>query len=1047
MRFGILGPLAVFTEDDRPVRVPEAKVRTLLADLLVHEGRPVSADRLVDDLWGERPPGNPVNTLQTKVSQLRRALERAEPGHGGGLVVHQPPGYLLRIEPDALDTARFRTLTEQARGIEDPRARAALLSDALALWRGPALAEFADEPFARPVIQRLEEERLVARENLAEARLALGEHAAVIGELADLVEQHPLRERLRALRIRALYASGRQCEALASYDEVRHRLAEELGLDPGPELTALHRSILTQDPALDAVEARPPVSLPVPLTELVGRTAAVRAVRALVGESRLVTLTGPGGVGKTRLALETARRLADGFGAGARLVELAGLERQSCEPAVCPPEEWVVEAIAAALGVRDEAAAHPSDPADRIADSLRGKEILLVLDNCEQVIEPVAAVVARLLRAAPELRILATSREPLGLAGETQFAVPPLDSDSAVRLFAARAADAAGEFTVDSDNAGAVAAICRKLDGLPLALELAATRVRALGVAELLRRLDDRFRLLDTTRRGAPARQQTLRAMIDWSWELLTEPERLVLRRLAVHPEDCALDAAEAVCAGEGVVPEQVLGLLAKLVDRSLVTPAGTTEPRYRLLESVAEYCRERLRDAGEFDAVRRRHADYYLGLAERSGGGLRGREQRRWLRRLDADTANLRAALENLAAWGEPDRALRMANALTWYWFLRGRLTEAIRSLRTALALPGGDPAARADARAMLTGIGILAGEKADQAADGTTPSTRAKWFLGYVLSTVADLTGAERLTEEALAEFDATGDDWGIAAACSDLASQALAKGDVAEARRNADRSADLFGELGDQWGRLQASFAQGILETIAGDYTRSAARYTEGLRMAEELELWPEVSYQLSWLGRAALLRKNYAQAKDFHERAKRVGVEHGFRPGEMYALTGLALGARREGEFAVAEQHLRTLLAWNRQVDFEPGNTLILAELGFVAELRGDPEEALRLHREGFAVAHRFGDPRAIALAMEGLAGAYALSGEHRRAARLLGAAASARAGVGAPLPAAERDDVDRITGLASTALGDAVFAEEFRRGGALGVDAALDRSGT
>ncbi|MFE0023776.1 BTAD domain-containing putative transcriptional regulator [Amycolatopsis sp. NPDC059021] len=1043
MRFGILGPLAVFTGDGRPVRVPEAKVRTLLADLLIHEGRPVSADRLVDDLWGERPPGNPANTLQTKVSQLRRALERAEPGHGGGLVVHQAPGYLLRIEPDALDTARFRALTEQAGGVEDPRAKAALLTDALALWRGPALAEFADEPFARPVIQRLEEDRLVARENLAEARLALGEHAALIGELTDLVEQHPLRERLRALQIRALYASGRQSEALASYDEVRHRLAEELGLDPGPELTALHRSILTHDPALDA---RPSSPLPVPLTELVGRTAAVRAVRALVGESRLVTLTGPGGVGKTRLALETAHQLATGFGSGARLVELAGLERQSCELTACPPEEWVVEAIAAALGVRDEQTpAHPSDPAARLADSLRGKEILLVLDNCEQVIEPVAAVVARLLRAAPGLRILATSREPLGLAGETQFAVPPLDSDSAMRLFAARAADAAGEFTVDSDNADAIAAICRKLDGLPLALELAATRVRALGVAELLRRLDDRFRVLDTTRRGAPARQQTLRAMIDWSWELLTEPERLVLRRLAVHPEDCALDAAEAICASEDAGPEHVLGLLAKLVDRSLVTPAGTTEPRYRLLESVAEYCRERLRDAGEFDAVRRRHADYYLGLAERSDSGLRGREQRRWLRRLDADTANLRAALENLVVWGEPDRALRMANALSWYWFLRGRLAEATRSLRTALALSGGDPATRADARAMLTGIGILAGEKAEQPADDTAPSTRARWFLGYVLSTVADLSGAERLTETALTEFEATGDDWGIAAACSDLASQALAKGDVAEARRNADRSADLFGELGDRWGQLQASFAQGILETIAGDYARSTARYAEGLRMAEELELWPEVSYQLSWLGRAALLRKNYAQAKDFHERAKQVGVEHGFRPGEMYALTGLALGARREGEFDVAEQHLRTLLAWNRQVDFEPGNTLILAELGFIAELRGDPEEALRLHREGFAVAHRFGDPRAIALALEGLAGAHALSGAHRRAARLLGAAAAARAGVGAPLPAAERGDVDRITDLTSTALGDSVFAEEFRRGGKLGADAVLEGS--
>ncbi|MFC4084603.1 BTAD domain-containing putative transcriptional regulator [Amycolatopsis samaneae] len=1042
MRFGILGPLAVLTADGGPVRVPEAKVRTLLADLLVHEGRPVSADRLVEDLWGERPPGNPVNTLQTKVSQLRRALERAEPGHGGGLVVHQAPGYLLRTEAGTVDAARFRALTAEAGGVVDPRARTALLTDALALWRGPALAEFADEPFAKPVIQRLEEDRLVARENLAEARLTLGEHAALTAELTGLVEQHPLRERLRGLQIRALYAAGRQSEALASYEELRHRLAEELGVDPGPELAALHRSVLTQDPALAAAAARPPSPLPVPLTELVGRTAAVRTVGGLLGESRLVTLTGPGGVGKTRLALETAHRLADDFGAGARLVELAGLDRQTCPLSDCPPDEWVYEAVAAALDVRDDPSPAPSaDPAAKIADSLRGKEILLVLDNCEQLIDAVAAVTGRLLRDVPGLRVLATSREPLGLAGEAQFAVPPLDPDSAARLFGARAADATGEFTVDSDNAATVAAICRKLDGLPLALELAATRVRALGADELLRRLDDRFRLLDTTRRGAPARQQTLRAMIDWSWELLTEPERLVLRRLAVHPEDTSLDAAESVCVGEGVERDQVLGLLARLVDRSLVTPVGGDRPRYRLLESVAAYCRERLREAGELDRVQRRHAEYFLGLAERADGGLRGPEQRRWLRGLDADTANLRAALENLVAWGEPDRALRMVNALSWYWFLRGRIAEAIRSLRSALALSGGDPAARADARAMLAGIGILVGDRAEDAGD-EPPGARAQWFLGYALSTVADLAGAEPWTLAALAAFEADGDDWGIAAASCDLASQTLAKGDIAGARRLADRGAKLFGELGDRWGQLQISFALGMLGTITGDYDRAAALYTESLRMAQELGLWPEVSYQLSWLGRLALLRKDFAQARDFHERAKRVGVEHGFTPGEMYAVTGLALGARREGDLDLAERHLRTLLDWNRQVDFEPGNTLVLAELGFVAELRGEAAEALLRHREGLAIARRAGDPRAIALAVEGLAGAHALGGAHRRAARLLGAATAARAGVGTPLPAAERGDVDRITGLANAALGDAVFAEEFRLGEAAGTDAPL-----
>ena len=1031
MRFGILGPLAVTSDDGQPVRVPEAKVRTLLAVLLVHEGAPVSADRLADDLWGEQLPGNPVNTLQTKVSQLRRALERAEPGYGGALV-HQAPGYVLRTEPEAVDIGRFRALTAAASTAEDPRSKAELLTEALALRRGPTLAEFADEAFAQPLIQRLEEDRLVAQENLADARLALGEHAALTAELADLVRQHPLRERLRALHLRALYAAGRQSEALASYDELRRRLADELGLDPGPELTALHRSILAQDPALTAVAPR----LPAPLTELVGRTAAVQAVSTLVRESRLVTLTGPGGVGKTRLALETAHRLGGGLAGGAWLVELTGMDRHECALSQCPPIEWVVEAIAATLGIRDAAVPAQADPVERLAESLRGKETLIVLDNYEQLIEPVAETAGRLLAAAPGLRILATSREPLGLAGETQFPVPPLDPDSAVQLFTARVADAG--YTVDSSDATAIAEICRKLDGLPLALELAATRVRALGIPELLRRLDDRFRLLDTTRRGVPARQQTLRAMIDWSWELLSEPERLVLQRLSVHAEDCALDAAEAVCTGDGVEKGEVLGLLAKLVDRSLVVPANTGVPRYRLLESVAVYGLERLRDAGEVDKTRRRHAEYYVQLADIADAGLRARDQQRWLRRLDADLPNLRAAAENLAGWRSADDALRLANRLAWYRFLRGRMAEAMRTLRAALSLPDGDAELRTEVRATLTALGILAGDRPDWRPVAELPmSARAKWFIGYALSTVADLPGAEPLTLDALEAFEAADDRWGIAAASGDRASQALARGDISGARRYADRCAELFAEIGDKWGQLQAIFAQGTLGTLSGDYARSEAGYTEGLRIAEELGLWPEASYQLSWLGRVALLRKDYSAARELHHRAREVAAEHGFTPGEMYALTGLALGARREGDLDLAEKHLHTLLEWNKQVDFEPGNTLILAELGFAAELRGDAETALRRQQEGYEIACRTEDPRAIALALEGLAGAHALAGAPREAARLLGAAAASRAGVGPPLPAAERGDVDRITARATAALGAAEFAAEFRAGGERG----------
>ncbi len=1059
----MLGPLAVWAGDGSTVRVPESKVRALLANLLIQEGRPVSADRLAEDLWGDQPPGNPGNTLQTKVSQLRRALDRAEPG-ARGMVVHGPAGYRLDLPPDALDLHRFRALTASAQADDDPRRRVDLLSEALALWRGPALADFADEPFAAAAIQRLEEGRLVAVEERAQARLELGEHGPLLGELGDLVARHPLRERLRALQLRALYLAGRQGEALAGYAEVRGLLAGELGLDPGPELAAVHQAILRQDPALGATSGpatRARTNLPAPLTELVGRAEAVRSVAMLVERHRLVTLTGPGGVGKTSLAVETARGLDAVAPDGVWLVELAGLDRQSCVPHSCTGEDWIAQLVAAELGVREDTAgdaelpAGPAGLAQRLAEVLRDRAMLLMLDNCEQLTEPIAALAARLLRTVPGMRILATSQEPLGVAAEVIWTVPPLDVPgqdaetdprefSAVRLFAARAAATAPGFVLDRDTAAAVATICRRLDGIPLALELAATRVRTLGVHELLARLDDRFRLLAAGRRDAPARQRTLRAMIDWSWELLTPAERIVLRRLAVHAEGCGLEAAETVCAGDGVRPEEVLDLLARLVDRSLVVsqPDAGSGPRYRLLESVAAYCLERVREADESQRLLLRHAEYYGCLAERADPLLRGPGQRRWLDRLDVETANLRTALDTAVRQGAAGLALRLVNALTWYWFLRGRIREARRSLRTALAAPGAAPAtARSIAEAWEAGLAVLAGARvpevvkdgvaAAEAIDEPLPRARALWFLGYVLTTVADRS-AEDLTARALAEFRDRDDRWGVAAALCDRVSQAIGRGEFTGARRDAAAGAELFQGLGDRWGQLQSSFALGVLAEASGEYEEAARLHRAGLGMAEELGLWPEVSYQLSWLGRIALLTGDFAEARRFHERAMRLAAEQGFTPGEMYAETGLALGARREGRLADAERHLRRVLEWHREVGFEPAGALILDELGFVAEQRGEPETARELHEEALAIARRVGDPRAVALAQEGLAGVHALAGEPVQAARLLGAAAAARESVGAPLPLAERGDVDRITATVRALLSAEEFAAEFAR---------------
>ncbi|WP_175409207.1 BTAD domain-containing putative transcriptional regulator [Streptomyces sp. TRM64462] len=1124
MRFGVLGPLSVWGDGGETVKVPEAKVRALLAALLAYDGEPVSADRLIHDLWGDEPPGKPAGALQAKVSQLRRVLGRDR-------VVRQGPGYRLRIdrETDEVDAHRFRALVAEARPVRDPVARAALLTEALDLWRGPAYADFADDAFVRGPAHRLAEQRLSVMEEQAEARLAAGDHVLLAGELADLVTRHPLRERLRAVQMRALYLTGRQSEALASYEDLRIRLAEELGVDPGPEIGALHRAVLRQDPelahssgapamftpvpaaattvsrpaaddraagparpsavqgtsatpSLNPVAACPHSNLPVPLTPLIGRDEALTQLSGLLGSARLVTLTGPGGVGKTRLAVAAATALAttaraataEAFNAGS-----AGAAPFSA--AGVPGDVWLVEfsglrsgtladlaqVVAATLGIRDDApsalpgagtgAAGPS-PAHRLAAALRDRRILLVLDNCEHVVDAAAQLAGLLLRTAPALRVLATSQEPLGVAGEAVFLVEPLGTADAVRLFTERAAASAPGFTRDlcgpaPADREAVAEICRRLDGIPLALELAATRVRALGVRELAARLGDRFRVLTSRQRGAPARQQTLRAVIDWSWELLSAPERIVLRRLAVHRDGCDLDAAEATCAGDGVVREDVLDLVTRLVDRSLVVVVdGPAGPRYRLLESVAAYATERLHEMEDLAAVRDRHLRHYLALAERAEPRLRGAGQREWLARLDAEAGNLRAALDEAIRWaaeGRSAEAVRLATALSWWWLLRGRLTDARRALAAVLAT-GTHPAA--ELALLYAAFALLTGDSTEPdptAAADAVPDpvrrARALWLCAYGSFSAGDAAAGDALNTQALDLFSGEGEQWGVAAALGLRATLALVNGDLTGLGRDGLRSAALFHELGDRWGELQTVSPLAALAEIKGDYDEAARRQQDGLRIARELGLEAEVSARLSGLGRLALLSRDWDRARDLHEQARRIAAEQGYRYGEIHSEMGLALGARRSGDLDSAEAHLLRIRDGHAEVSSEAGDHLLHAELGFVAELRGDADLSAAHHLRGLDVARSLAEPRALALSLEGLSGAAALRGTGRAAgcaALLLGAADAARRGVGAPLPPAERGDVDRVTAAARALLGGPAFTEAFEHGARLTAEEAV-----
>ncbi|HET9382028.1 MAG TPA: BTAD domain-containing putative transcriptional regulator, partial [Streptomyces sp.] len=1019
----------------------------------------------------DAPPGRPAGALQAKVSQLRRVLGRHR-------VVRQAPGYRLLLDPDRdeVDAERFRALVAGARPVRDPRARAALLTEALDLWRGPAYADFADEEFVRPAVQRLTEQRLSVVEEQVEARLEAGEQVLLGGELAALVARHPLRERLRALQIRALYRAGRQGEALAAYEDLRSRLAEDLGVDPGPALAALHRAVLRQDPGLlapappgaqsPALPAAPRAArsnLPVPLTPLIGRDEALAGLAGLPGTVRLVTLTGPGGVGKTRLALAAASARAGEPADGVWLVEFSGVRATASSADLA-------QVAASALGIRDDAPSAPpgtgtpgtaSSPAHRLAAALRDRRTLLVLDNCEHVVGAAAELAELLLRTAPGLRVLATSQEPLGLAGEVVFLVEPLSTADAVRLFLERASACAPGFAPGAQPADtavhdAVAEICRRLDGIPLALELAATRVRALGVRELAARLGDRFRVLTAGQRGAPARQQTLRAMIDWSWELLSAPERIVLRRLAVHSDGCDLAAAEAVCAGDGVDRDEVLDLVTRLVDRSLVVVVnGPAGPRYRLLESVAAYATERLHEMQDLTAVRDRHLRHYLALAERAGTRLRGADQRAWLTLLDTEAGNLRGAFDEAvrrAAAGRADEAVRLATALSWWWLLRGRLTEARRSLSAVLAATPADCGAAAELALLSAAFAFLTGDHtrtsaldATEAVPDAVRRARALWLCAYGLFSTGGADLAEELNGRALALFDAAGEQWGTAAALGLRATLALVRGDLDALGRDGRRSAALFRALGDRWGELQTVSPLSALAEIRGEYEEAARLQREGLSMARELGLPAEVAARLSGLGRLALLAHDWDRGRDLHEQARRIAAGQGYKYGEMHAEMGLALGARRAGDLDTAEAHLLRLRDGYAGMSSEAGDHLLLAELGFIAELRGDAEESRRRHLEGLDVARSLGEPRALALSLEGLAGAAARRGTMPGAAcaaLLLGAADAARRGVGAPLPPAERGDVDRVTASAEAALGGPGFAELFGRGTRTAVEEAV-----
>src|SRR6266511_2976929 len=822
--FRLLGPFEV-ESDGRDLTPSRPKRRALLAALLLRANEVVSTDDLIEIVWADSPPPSSQVALQGHVSALRKAL-------GADVIETRPPGYVLRADPAAIDARRFELLLEAARSERGPTRRAELLRGAQVLFRGEPLADFRYAPFAREEAARLEQLRLNALEERIEAELELGRHVQLIPELEQLVAENPFEERPRAALMLALYRSGRQAQALEVYAEGRRRLVDELGIDPGPALQQLERQILNQDEALDVPAPgalRPPTNLPVPATPLIGREAELDQIRLRLESTRLLTLTGTGGSGKTRLAIAAAAELGERFPGGAVFVELAALA----------DAELVLPTITQTLGIRESGARTPVEAlVDALADTA---PLLVVLDNCEHVIGA-APVLSRVLAAAPSMTVLATSREPLHVAGERAYPVSPLRSDEAVTLFVERAQAARPDFELTETNEPSVVEICRRLDGLPLAIELAAARIVLFPPAALLARLDQRLALLTGAGRDRPERHQTLRAAIDWSHELLPESRRALFARLSVFAGGWTLEAAEAVCDGD----LDVIDGLASLLDKGLVRYVGTDEePRFAMLETIREYSLERLDERGDGPSTRRRHAESMLEFARTARGFARGPKEPQWLDRTQLELDNIRAALGWATEAGDGVLGLALAEALEPFWYRRTQLREGLRWLEPLLELaPDAPQALKAGALAVA---GRLASElgRADLARpwyEESLPLARAAgdrsceaWVLhglGYVAQLEGDRTAARELLEQSHELFVELGEHAPAGGRLTYLAYLARLDGDFAAARSYSERAIDHYRKAGDAGGVAGSMMELGDLALDEGDWTDALHWYREAL-----------------------------------------------------------------------------------------------------------------------------------------------------------------------------------------------------------------------
>ena len=1055
MQIDVLGPLEVRDAGGRLVAVTGARLRTLLVRLALGAGRPVSVAALVDAVWGDEPPVDEANALQTLVSRLRRTLGSPE------TVIQSLAGYRLAVEPEHVDAFRFeRLVAEGARALRagETRDAARSLALALGLCRGPALADVPGEALI-PFAARLDDLRLGAAVDRIDADLAIGDPAVLVPELEALVAAHPLHERATGQLMRALGASGRPADALIVFDRLRVRLADELGVDPGPEVQRIHLALLRGELTTQPRSARR-TNLKAQLTSFVGREEEVARIGKSLEQHRLVTLVGPGGAGKTRLAAEAGARVGDSAADGIWLVELAQVTTGADVP----------QSVLGSLGLREthlldrRGKLSATDAITRLLEALSSTQTLLVLDNCEHVIDASARLADQLLAECPELRILATSREPLGIFGEVLLAVPPLNQPvpnagaaealeyPAVQLFADRAAAVRPDFEVTDATVATVVEIVRRLDGLPLAIELAAARLRSLPVDEIARRLSDRFRLLTGGSRTALPRHRTLRAVVEWSWDLLTDDERRFAEQLSVFPSGITADSAMAV---SDVDPAEVPDLIASLIDKSLLQPLDGGR-RARMLETIREYGTERLAERGELGEVCLRHADYFADRLAEAEPHLTAADQLPWFALVDAERDNMVAAMRYRCDIGDADGALAMAVALASYAMMLGNHAEIATWTGDALAVEGGtDEQLRLVALAIAAMSSATNDTSSDEAAAGmeylrdlahqlVSVDPERSRFVAILRAAVAYFAGDRELTERFIAETLESGDAWARAGLRMFRAAIAENDGDVEGMRENTTVALAEFRQIGERWGLANGLRLQAQLELLDGRLDDAHETYQEALALADELKSRDDECLLLGRLADIEIRRGDLDRAREYMARAKRAADESGAVWESVFTMAMLGAIEQRAGNRGEARRLQGEAMA--RASVMPPGHpalghlrAILLAVGARIGFEDGDVTDARALAAESFAAAVGTRDMPVIASVGVTLAEIVATSGDAAGAAVMLGAAARLR---GADDLTAR--EIAELADLLRGELGTEGFAERYAEGKALDRNAAIER---